>query len=498
MAGQIVKAESAKSRIARMRAEVASAYKIDEPTLRTDMQSIATAASSNAAANPQAIDQATFNTLTQPLVPDLESIEFDTVSADPDVRDRLVEHNLDEALRYLQACNSLRAEYVEKAKVYVDTRLKTEEFFRLDDVHQQEVAEGLYGLPHYEANEAAIAYKAALAAANEQKTIVTELKANQLSQSQIDAMVDHASKLARASTNVDAATASTESGELAKYRGQLEKVSWDYSEKSVDISAAELQAKFNTASKKAEYLKKDITFRSARAAISRQLAYTQLWENSRHGSALNFLERLSVLHAQFEVTLKRLIARVLALKSGAHTLYNVDDTLDPPARGSILDSISLWLAKLQDDVIKYRKRERTYVFSVPLKKLLNGLDSISDNGGANLTFVQAFTRNQGGLLRGVAFEYVSSSGTGGPLTLSVQVPRSATDNVGQRGQTSPASLVFGRVLPVTAGLDLRPQHCDIVWNGSPYGQWNISAPKDAFRGLSVDELLLYVWMAFPS
>jgi hypothetical protein len=117
----------ASERISQIRDSVSAVYDIDQDSLKLSTKNLVTSP-----ANPG--NQPAFATLSTSLVNDLEAIEFAGTSADPAIRDRLIEQNVDDAIRYLQVCMALRSEFSGIAKNYVDTRLKTEEFFRLDAV----------------------------------------------------------------------------------------------------------------------------------------------------------------------------------------------------------------------------------------------------------------------------------------------------------------------------------------------------------------------------
>ena len=88
---------------------------------------------------------------TQALVPNLETTAFSEISPDTRVNPRRVELTLDEAIKYSQTCLQIRHQYGEAAKLRNDTRFKGEEFVRLDDVHQHEVANDLYKIPWQDA-----------------------------------------------------------------------------------------------------------------------------------------------------------------------------------------------------------------------------------------------------------------------------------------------------------------------------------------------------------
>src|SRR5262249_51244190 len=139
-----------KAEIDAIRDNFAKLYNIDVTELKKDAENIA--ANLNKIANSRDIYSRSISPINPLfLVQDLEEFAFDSVPEDQDIRDRLIEQNLETAYRLLQTCFAMRREYYDTAKLYVDTKLKSEEFFFLDYIHQLEVAAGLYELPYQEA-----------------------------------------------------------------------------------------------------------------------------------------------------------------------------------------------------------------------------------------------------------------------------------------------------------------------------------------------------------
>ena len=87
------------------------------------------------------------------LVPDLEDLPFDQLKADPQLPIKQIEQNFEEGLKYLRDCSILRSRYTEVAKDYVDTKLKIEEFWRLDEIHKLEEQNGVYEVALHDAED---------------------------------------------------------------------------------------------------------------------------------------------------------------------------------------------------------------------------------------------------------------------------------------------------------------------------------------------------------
>lgn len=343
-------------------------YRINIPGIAADAVALATSVAAPAAPSALSIYSAPISAFPASLIDDLEQFDFDTVHEDVAIRDRSVELNLDEAGRLAQACTSLRSDYIATAKLFLDTRLKSEEFFRLDAIHLQEVAAGLYNLPFDEATDDVQALQAALAESGAQKTIIDTMYsttaasppkyAGALTDAQVKANTDQSGNVAQLGATQNQPAIQTGTSQLAEYRSKIEDASWQYSLRTNTTSAAQLNGRLATAQRKQSYLQKDIGFRSSRASVSRQLAYVQLGENIRPNAPLNYAERLAAAQKLFQLSLGKLIQRILPLRRGAKQLYGIDIPLASPPRGQILDELNKWLTVLQDEVGKFHRRQR--------------------------------------------------------------------------------------------------------------------------------------------
>ncbi|MBR0925729.1 hypothetical protein JQ561_03850 [Bradyrhizobium diazoefficiens] len=442
------------------------------------------------------------------LVQDIERTKFTDVSEDRTLRVRSIEQNLDEATRYLQTCVALRRDYAELAKLYVDTRLKSEEFFRLDSIHQQEVAAGLYSLPYDETTDELGAAQAGLNEALAQKQMVQDLYSSPGPTPAYASAMSDASRAAYATksgtiagwsaiNNGNAGNIQNATVDQATYRSNLENASWLYTQHVVNTSVADKQARVATATRKQGYLRQDIGFRSSRAAVSRQLAYVQLDENTRNGSILNYSQRLESTEALFNAAFVKLCQRVMALNRGAVSIYGVPDTLSVPASPPSLDYLAGWLLEVQDNIARVKRQQRVSIFTVwinrwRIRRNMSSTDALKNRTGLrlDLNIEPDDLQTQSGLLRGVAFEYLGTSKR--PLRLTVTPPAGA---LASPAAASSSALIFGRVLSLAPGLDIRPQFPDLFWNGDPFGNWRISTDED-LSGFGIADLAMHIWLAY--
>lgn len=374
-------------------------------------------------------------------IADIERFNFGDIVDDATLRDRLIEQNLDDAIRFLQNCTASRKEYGDVAKLYLDNSLKSDEFFQLDDIHQEEVKAHLYEIPYKEAMQNEKAAESTLAHATAQKEIFGQLLD--------DARAVHASVVLAAQPYFEKQpnlydTMRDNAKVLAEYRSRLELATWKPNELANQINLADLNAKLEISKTKKVYTFKDISFRALRANASRQLAYVQLQENNRPHSVLNYSERLANNATLFDLSARQLVTRVLALRRAASALYGIDSSLNAPARGTMVDRIAEWLLTLQDKIGRVRRQQKTSIFTVWLSSKVSNFDEVVQHVpfSVSVELKPIDTLSISGLLRGVAVEYL---GTGErPLQLNVSPPVSATGRLSAANQV-PTSLVFGRV-----------------------------------------------------
>jgi hypothetical protein len=435
-------------------------------------------------------------------VPDLETLKYSDISPDQRLYSRRVEQNLEEALRYSQSCLQIRQEYGEIAKLRNDTRFKGEEFIRLDLVHNQEVAAGLYQLPWQEARDEQIALESTIPEVSAQQTIIQEMMqsgaggnkySSVLSDASVQAYIDSAAQLAKNSASFNKSEIHDGTAATTNYRTKIEFATWLQTLASLKGNLPQLNGRLSTAKRKEDYLRQDVGFRSHRAAISRHLAYLQVREHCRDNSPLNYNERLTSEKVLFESNLRCLIERVKSLQPGLKDNYSIDLPLADPETGKILDEVSPWLIRVQNELTKYKRGQRLFVQSIWSDKI-----TITSRGGGrplesfdfSLPVDTTGMLAEKPLLRGVAFEYSGSYNR--PLMLQVLPPAAAyipTDRAGR-----PDTLQFGRVFPITPALDIKPQHPDVFWNGAPSGDWKIQGMFDQSVG-NIDSFVMHIWLA---
>jgi hypothetical protein len=405
-----------------------------------------------------------------------------------------VEHNLEEAIRYSQNCLQIRQQYSETAKLRNDTRFKGEEFIRLDEVHLQEVDAGLYRLPWQEAADERTALEFAVSFARTQQAITEESSAV-LSNDRVSEYIRDTAKLATDSINIAGRQDLIKDGttKTTQYRTGLEYAAWLQTSAAVKGSAAQLRGKLSTAQRKEAYLRKDEGFRAHRAAISRQLALLQIREHCRPDSVLNYNERLTQQKSLFDANLQCLIERVIALKPGLKDSYDIEVTLEAPRTGSILDTLSVWLVKVQSELSKYKRTQRLAVYSIwsgALTVVPGNAGNTADTFQADLVVDVNAVPATKSLLRGVAFEYIGQQQR--PISLKVLPPQGTYIAVDRGGQ--PDTLQFGRVYHAAPGLELKPQHSDVFWNGSPLGTWKVEGRFNQTAGV-INGLVMHLWLA---
>jgi hypothetical protein len=304
--------------VERIKLATAQYYRIDLDLISKDDQQLKNIINAQATINSSQIyGEATTITDSGPtaFVPDLETFSYTDVTGDPRLSPRCIEQNLDEALRYVETCLQQRQYYAETAKLRNDTRFKSEEFIRLDLVHQDEVDAGLYKLPWMEAADDNTALQESVAQTATQQSVLDDMMQAGASGKSYSAILSNASvsdyiqksaQLAKDSAGENKLAVFDGSTATTAYRANLEYATWIQALASIKANLPQLKGKLATAQRKEEYLRKDEGFRSHRAAISRHLAYLQLEEHSRPNSAINYAERLDRQRDLFTSNLRAL------------------------------------------------------------------------------------------------------------------------------------------------------------------------------------------------
>jgi hypothetical protein len=216
------------------------------------------------------------------IVPALETLAYGGVEENKELDSRFVEQHMDDTLRYLAQCYAIRREYGDVAKLYIDTSLKAEEFFRLERIHNLEVAAGIYSLDYEDSTDQV---KSAQAATDGWRTNVDydSWASSTLSKSK-DKYAKERGELSQleAATNPNAQTIADDEANIAYESGDETLYEFNRTLRADSINLTDAEARLSIAKRRQAYNQKDIAFRAARAAVSKQLACAQLWENTRH------------------------------------------------------------------------------------------------------------------------------------------------------------------------------------------------------------------------
>ncbi|MDU0309428.1 hypothetical protein [Rhizobium sp. 10PS4] len=475
--------------VARIETAFARQYDLDLLGIRQDAASLREAVAGPINNN----GAATFYTYngTQAFIPDLETIDPSQVVPDPRLSIRHIEANLDDAAKYSQACLQLRLQYGELARHRNDTRFKGEEFVRLDAVHLHEVDEGLYKLPWKEAADEVEGLELALTQATIQQNIPEVMTgdvangqkfAKLLSDQMMSDQITQNAFITRSVANTEKDKVETLANSTATYRANMEYATWQETLAAAKATVAQLSTKLKVARRKEDYLRKDEGFKLQRAFISRQLAWLQISEHCRSGSELNYDERLRATKSLFDENLRPLIERATVVNDGLKQVYGIDLPLGDLAKGGILDQISAWLVKASDTIATWKRTQRLTIVQIAEKIMIASDRKTFD---ATFTVNDLNLPNSNALLRGMNIEFIGDGKA--PISVSVTPPA----GVVLAGNAAPLRL--GRVCPVAPNLELRPQQADLLWNGSPKGDWKVLGSLTSSSG-SVDQIIMYLWV----
>jgi hypothetical protein len=478
------------------RDQIATEYKLDLTGITADTAALKNTMSGPALPPVGTIDVAAGSSIaanSRPMIPDLEDFTFESLPADSRLKVRQIEHNFEEGLKYLHDCSSLKSQYSETSQDYVDTRLKAEEFFRLDQIHQLEIDAGLYEASFKEASDEFTAAEAALVAVRTIKVLATDLlNTGPLSTTKVTENTTWSSELGKATTTQNHDKVAELTGKVTNYRSVLEQSSWQYSLQSNTSAEAQLDGKLRTAARTRDYFQKDVTFRKARTMVSRDVAYASLAEHIRLNSPINYAQQLTQIKKHYFVSASRLAARMRAIARGCQALYGMPVELPDITRGTFFDSAITWMTDIQEKLALKKRSERVVLYTIWLsdhrsnvaehiKRGIVARVSVSDTGGRE------------GLLRGMDCEYLTQRPVR-PIKLNVEPPRDAISDLAVGGGAMPNQLRLGRVLGPTSSSEVSPNFADILWNGNPYGEWRIQGFHDA-DPLAIQDLALHLWVA---
>ena len=428
-------------------------------------------------------------------VPDLETEPLSAIPSDSRITSRNIELNFEECLRYLQSALQIRIQYGELGKLRNDTRLKGEEFIRLDLIHLDEVRAGLYELPWREAEDDVTGLSIAVEDLEEQKAIPDEMFGNGaggqfysgiLTRASMSTNIQQSAQITRDTANTNKAQVFELARDTNEFRSALELATWESALATVKASLAQLKGKLATAERKEDYLSKDVMFRAHRASVSRQLAWAQLNEHTRPGSILNYDERLTRCRELYLATMACLIQRVSPLVQGVRTYYGVDPKFIEPKPGNILDYLAVWLLNLQNELLNTKRAQTVAISSFwsgrPKDSMQVGDGTMKKIAAEFIIDAAALPRGRR-LLRGVAFEYIG--GPRRPIVVDVFPPAGVLEKA--------ATLRFGRVCEVSSAVELMPQHSEVTWNADPVGTWTLEVIVDAAE--SIADFGMHLWVA---
>lgn len=427
------------------------------------------------------------------LVPDLEDFVFGGLIADPKLKKSQIEHNFEDALRYLAECASLRTSYVDISKYFLDTHLKAEEFFRLDSIHNLEIAAGLYEAPFHDTKNEFEATSEASKNLERVKAIAAELlSSGKLSPNGIKQNAGWMGEIAHKSANTHHARIAELTSETATYRSSLERQTWEASLSSTSATHGQLEAQRRNLERRKKFLEQDIIFKKSRTQVSRDVAYANLQEHTRSNSPLNYREQLDSLRKLYVAAARRLGARIRAVADGCNSLYLMRLDLPRPEKGAFFLAATQWMSDVQEKLQLRRRSEQIIVHTIWLDRPGLNLSSALREDGVVINIADTDPDLRSGLLRGMACEYVSSNDALRPIRLDVTPPITATSDVGITGGA--VTLPLGRVFASSAPMTVQPSYSDILWNGKPQGAWRVKGYRDADL-LSIRNVAIHLWIA---
>lgn len=459
-----------------LRRKLAGAYQINIDSIQSDAQVIASRAPGKMM--PELISGTSIaKTIgANGIIPPLEETSA-AYTTQGNIRH--IEHQFDELVKLVEACRLFRREYAEYAKLYLETRLGLEEFFRIDAIHQLEVAAGAYEVPWKEAEGQlrSTSERLAYERLNEANLLELFSAGQPLDQASVEAFVARNGEAARQSSDREPARAPT--ADVARYRMDLERRQWGRTLEDTQTEVKSLSIVEEAIRFKAAYLSKDVNFRQARAAIARDLSYTKRAHHIAPGGPLNYAERIAATRELFNRYLICAVDRALSVADGARQIYGLPVERPKLEDFEVLDSLSSWVQSTQELLSRRRRRERIATIGISIADRFDKFRSRLEDG-VSMELIAPDVLNLGNArLRGVAVDLITND-TSALTSISVTPP----------GEIK--ALPFGRVMASRDGPI--PQFAESVWNNPVLGTWAIRAR--AKLGLGITDVLLTLWVAY--
>jgi hypothetical protein len=462
-----------------------------------------------------------------------------------------VESLLDQAADLLDRGIRTRSEWNELAAKSFNLGLDLEEYYRIDAIHQEEIAKGIYTLPHKEsiaewnaASEQIYGHEVVskiLNSANDRYTDPARVQ-NEITWSQAAAWLSAVPTFQKEynDNNVSGfqpyAPAGFPNGDkqghMTLIAGEQTKVTQGTGFVSLNSQLEGEKTSSSAVTKRSQgtyerlrWTKADINFKRLRTMVTRQLADLKANAATMPEGVLNYPDRMAPIQARFDQDFGEALARIFVAQKGLRDIYGYEAPLPEivrafadqsvtPRSQKYFDDCLLWVRAAISWVIRFSQLDQNYVMAVSVRSLIGEqswkqvVEAWKDNQEINKDFAPItfgfdvsealFPQQRHVRLRGVS-AFVVGSDMKGVWQLTATPPKTSYCrhlSTGRGREGAKITLNQQRVPPVRLGrVGLREslQQPDItgvsaLHNVSPFGRWSVSVSGRSTGRTSVKEI----------
>ena len=447
--------------------------------------------------------------LSNALLPLERAFEFKSQPSDTEYRYLQVEPLLDQSASLLDRCITDRAQRDLYAVEAFKNKLELEQFFQLEDIHDDEIKAGLYTLPYVRAKldgsaEQQLSYWYDLAAKEIDRIISNGAQTfqNQVHGRELAAWLA-AYPLKQDGLNGQDATYGW-NGVVKTKPLHLQDASNLESVEEVNNFLLDTFSQFKTLrgtsdasdsrsssySEQAKWSFSDIDFRRRRTQVSRDGAEEKVRQTSMPGGALNYGEKINTLEDRINYDYRETIARLSAVNQGLALLYGYEDPFPDHKK---FDSVVLWVRRALNWIIRFTRNEQNYILPLSLRQLKDRRLATDTNHKTAWKFAvsedmfpnqrHVRLRGVGGAVRGTAIRGLWQA------TLRVPAQSSCHHLSGQTkvlDQRSVPPVYLGRIAERTPVRDPDVAGINALYNASPFGEWNLALHEKSTDGMEID------------
>jgi hypothetical protein len=454
-----------------------------------------------------------------------------------------VEVLLDQAADLLERALAQRAEWSDLGTKAFNVSSELQQFFKIDEIHQDETAHGFYTHDAAQASADVVTQSQSQEVLSEQALFLLSLVDQYYSTDVINQQSGFSQLLAWLGHLANYYREANDTFMQYGWNG-VEKTSHDHAKdaatgtsfQNLFLQAALLQAQGTStysASQsaanqayalkiKSDWEQANISFRMRRTEVARRLADKKAREYTLPDGVLNYPERMEYLKARFDRDFRDALARMTAIVTGMQVIYGYQDKL-PVSVSDVLhgkriehsgafDECLVWVRNAISYVIRFSHAEQRYVIPISVRQLIgdgqygSGLkshpfaswnfkitpDLFPEQYNVRVKGVSLFVVPREALLPAFQGQYLRGVWTG-----SLKAPRNSYFQHFPSGRGSETVPVDQSALPqVFSGrISCRDSYRepDVIGgtsllNASPFGEWTVRVSRTSTEGVSISDI----------